>query len=201
MKKKITKAERTRQYIVESTASIFNIKGYAGTSLADLTKATGLSKGSIYGNFSSKEEVAAAAFDYNHERIAKLLRKKSAKASSFYDKLMTYAQVYDRYSAANFPKGGCPLLNTAIEADDTNPVLRDKSCAAITSWKNNLIGLLRDGAKSGEFIEPLDAEQTALSMIALIEGGMMIAKATNKPANMVAVMKTFKLLLDSLVKP
>lgn len=43
----MNKAQRTRQFIVEKTAPIFNVKGYAGTSLADMTEATGLTKGSV----------------------------------------------------------------------------------------------------------------------------------------------------------
>ena len=66
MKKFMNKAERTRQYIIEKTAPIFNKKGYAGTSLSDMTGATGLTKGSIYGNFNDKDEVALAAFDHSN---------------------------------------------------------------------------------------------------------------------------------------
>ena len=61
----MSKAEKTRQYIIEKTAPIFNRKGYAGTSLTDLTEATGLTKGSIYGNFTNKEEVATEVYIYN----------------------------------------------------------------------------------------------------------------------------------------
>ena len=60
-----TKAERTRNFIIEKTAEIFNRKGYAGTSMSDITEATGLTKGSIYGNFENKEDVALAVFEYN----------------------------------------------------------------------------------------------------------------------------------------
>ena len=59
----MSKAEKTRQFIIEKTAPIFNKKGFAGTSLSDMTEATGLTKGSIYGNFADKDEVAMAAFD------------------------------------------------------------------------------------------------------------------------------------------
>ncbi|MBL7756118.1 MAG: TetR family transcriptional regulator, partial [Chitinophagaceae bacterium] len=45
------KAERTRQHIIEKAAPFFNKKGYADTSLSDITAATGLTKGAIYGNF------------------------------------------------------------------------------------------------------------------------------------------------------
>ncbi|RZL99390.1 MAG: TetR/AcrR family transcriptional regulator, partial [Pedobacter sp.] len=71
-----SKAERTRQLIIEQTAPIFNTKGYAGTSMNDLTAATGLTKGAIYGNFENKDEVAVAAFDYNFSKITEHLKGK-----------------------------------------------------------------------------------------------------------------------------
>ncbi len=72
----LSKAERTKQFIVEKTALVFNIKGYAGTSINDLMTATGLSKGSIYGNFENKDEVAVAAFDYNFGKVISYLKHK-----------------------------------------------------------------------------------------------------------------------------
>ena len=54
----MVRSEKTKQLIIEKTASIFNKKGYTGTYLSDLTNATGLTKGSIYGNFKDKIEVA-----------------------------------------------------------------------------------------------------------------------------------------------
>ncbi len=65
-----SKAERTRKFIVERTAPIFNMKGYSGTSLTDLTAATGLTKGSIYGNFENKDDVAIARPHPALERVA-----------------------------------------------------------------------------------------------------------------------------------
>ena len=58
-----SKSSRTKQFIIEKTAPVFNAKGYAGTSINDLMIATGLTKGNIYGNFENKDEVALAAFD------------------------------------------------------------------------------------------------------------------------------------------
>ena len=67
----MTKGEQTRREIVQKAAPLFNQKGYEGTSLSDLMKATGLQKGGIYRHFSSKEELATEAFDYSWERAAK----------------------------------------------------------------------------------------------------------------------------------
>jgi len=60
----LTKSDRTRQLIVEKAAHLFNVKGYAATSMSDIIEATGLAKGGIYGHFKSKEAIASEAFDY-----------------------------------------------------------------------------------------------------------------------------------------
>ena len=61
----MSKAEKTRAFIIEKSAPVFNIKGYAGTSLNDLMLATGLTKGSIYGNFKDKDDVALSVYRYS----------------------------------------------------------------------------------------------------------------------------------------
>ena len=61
----LSKAEVTTKYILETVAPIFNQKGYAATSMDDITRATGLTKGAIYGNFKNKETLAIEAFKKN----------------------------------------------------------------------------------------------------------------------------------------
>jgi len=199
MDKSLSKSQRTRKFIIETTAPIFNTKGYEGTSMSDITEATGLTKGSIYGNFENKEEVALAAFDHNHGIIKKIITEKISKAESYHDKLMVYAIVYHSFTRkSGFVKGGCPVLNTAIEADDTNPPLRDKAANAVESWRKSIINLIKAGIIAGEFKKDIPLEQTALSIIALIEGGVMISKVTNTPANLDAVLKTVAFIIDGL---
>jgi AcrR family transcriptional regulator len=176
----MSKAERTRQYIVEKTAPIFNTKGYAGTSLTDMTEATGLTKGSIYGNFANKDEVALASFDYNHKKVVAIIHQEMEKEKTVRGKLLVYASVYENFMKLPFPKGGCPLLNTATEADDTHPLLREKVGDAITNWKNKVVGFLKEGVENKEFKMPANPDQWALTMIATIEGAIMLVKATGK---------------------
>src|SRR5579883_470640 len=114
----MSKAEKTRAFIVEKTAPIFNKKGYAGTSLTDMTEATGLTKGSIYGNFENKDEVALAAFDHNLSKVRGIISAEMDKFNTIREKLLVYVDVYENYMHYPFPQGGCPILNTAIEADD-----------------------------------------------------------------------------------
>ncbi|MBA4852626.1 TetR/AcrR family transcriptional regulator [Emticicia sp. BO119] len=195
----MSKAARTREFIIEKTAPIFNIKGYAGTSLNDITDATGLTKGSIYGNFTNKDDVALAAFDYNLQCVEEIISQEIRKQKTFQDKLLVYANVYENFLKYPFPIGGCPILNTAIEADDTHPALKEKAANAINGWKNKLISLIQKGIDAKEFRPETNAEQTALTMIAMIEGGIMITKLTGKLNYRKAVMKSVEKIIKDLV--
>lgn len=199
MENKLSKADRTRQYIIETTAGIFNTKGYAGTSMSDITEATGLTKGSIYGNFGNKEEVALAVFDYNHGKVSNVIQQRIQAAKTYHDKLMVYAQIYDQYTRSTyFPTGGCPILNTAVEADDTNSLLKDRAAKAIQRWKRNVQDLIQGGIDAGEFKEGLDVQRLALSIIAMIEGGIMISKVTNSQVCLDKIMNTVELFISDM---
>ena len=54
----LTKAERTKQFILETAAPIFNQKGISGANIDDVLSATKLTKGCLYGHFESKEDLA-----------------------------------------------------------------------------------------------------------------------------------------------
>ncbi|SFW66644.1 TetR/AcrR family transcriptional regulator [Chitinophaga sancti] len=194
----MSKAEKTRQYIVEKTAPIFNTKGFAGTSLTDMTEATGLTKGSIYGNFANKDEVALACFDFNFKKVVNIIDSAIEKEATYRGKLLVYTTIYDNFLNAPFPTGGCPVLNTAIESDDTHPSLRAKSAEAIGNWKNKIAGILNKGIEAGEFKPGLDVEQTALTFIATIEGAIMITKATGKLNYRTAILNAIENMINAL---
>jgi TetR/AcrR family transcriptional regulator, transcriptional repressor for nem operon len=174
----MTKAERTRQFIVEKTAPIFNMKGYAGTSLSDLTEATGLTKGSIYGNFANKDEVALAVFDYNLSLLNNGLSTAISSSANAVDKLLNMVDFYRSQFKSSMSRGGCPILNTAIEADDTHPLLKEKVAKSIKAWKKTIETIVTQGIDKGEIRSDVDAAQFATEFIALIEGGIMLSKAT-----------------------
>jgi len=199
MNKQFSKAERTRSFIIESTAEIFNKKGYAGTSLSDLTEATGLTKGSIYGNFENKEEVALAVFDYNQSRITQQVRAQVDAALSYQEKLLVYASFYKTLiQGGALDQGGCPILNTAVEADDTNSLLRERAAKAIANWKNALSQLIEAGMANGEFKQGIPVRQLSLSIIALIEGAIMIAQVTSDPTNMDTIMDSLEGMISQM---
>lgn len=194
----MSKAERTRQFIIEKAAPVFNTRGYAGTSLSDMTEATGLTKGSIYGNFADKDEVALECFDYTYKKVSDLIRREMEKHSSFRQKLLVYVDVYTNRGNHDLPVGGCPVLNTTVDADDTHPGLRAKAGAALLDWKERMTSLIEKGKAAGEFKPAVHSEQTALTIIAMLEGMIVVARSTGKPALAKAVINSLEDLIKQL---
>lgn len=197
----MSKAERTREYIIEKAAPIFNVKGYSGTALSDIIEATGLTKGAIYGNFDNKDEIAVAVFQYNTRNQSKRLDDACMGRKTAADTLVAITEYYRINWQTIFQRGGCPFLNAAVEADDNLPFLKKHVQGSIKSWVQRLSRIIDDGMKQGEFRKNLDATGYAYSMITLIEGGIMLAKIENNPKHIFAAMdRIVKMIREELVK-
>lgn len=194
----LTKAEKTRQFIIEKTAPIFNRKGYAGTSLSDITEATGLTKGSIYGNFKNKDEVAIAAFNYNFDLLSEWIKEKRDNEPDPIKKLKIYINVFSNFTDNPVLRWGCPVLNSATEVDDTHVDLRENVVNAIRKWHDSIVKVINDGKKNG-FIKPdVDATAFGWTLVALIEGGVMLVKVTGKTNTLNAAMNHAEKIIDEL---
>lgn len=194
----MTKAEQTKSFIIEKTAPIFNVKGFVGTSLQDLTNATGLTKGSIYGNFKNKDEVALAVFEYNRDKMIALFSSELSNKKTNREKLLAYPELYDNFFSKKFMEGGCPIMNTAIEADDTHPKLKEAANKAFLTWKKSISNIIENGKIDAEFKAETNAEESALAILSLIEGAVMITKLTGKIDSLKSIMNTLKKLINEL---
>lgn len=172
----MVRSEKTRKLIIEKTAEIFNKKGYDGTHLSDLTAATGLTKGSIYGNFKDKQEVALEAFRYNYLNLSRGFKKRIDKQDSATDKLLAFVEFFKDEHKKVFESGGCAILNAATDVDDSqNREMFREVQDALLNWRKIIENILRKGMESGE-LQSLDAVKTANRMIALIEGSIFMSK-------------------------
>jgi TetR/AcrR family transcriptional repressor of nem operon len=180
MKTKTSKSDRTKAFIIEKTAAIFNKKGFAGTSLNDLTAATGLTKGALYGNFESKEAIAAAAFDFNTASVRNSLHTRVNAEQSVIVKLLTIPTFCREHFKSLAIQGGCAILNTAVEADDNQPVLKKKVNTTIARWKKNIELTIQQGIDNKEIKPNADPAKYASIMIALFEGGVLLSKCTGE---------------------
>jgi TetR/AcrR family transcriptional regulator, transcriptional repressor for nem operon len=174
----MSKAEETRRYIIEKVASVFNMHGYAGTSMSQLTDVIGLTKGALYGNFKNKDEIARVALEYNISRITNEIFKRVSPIKNSCDKLITFAQYYDDAFDAVSQRGGCPILNAAIDSGYTELPLRDIVIRSLDNWMNTICVIIRRGIKRKEIKADVHPETFATLFVSLIEGGIMLAIVT-----------------------
>ncbi|SIR68482.1 TetR/AcrR family transcriptional regulator [Chryseobacterium sp. RU33C] len=173
----MSKAEKTKQHIIEKTATLFNTKGYISTSLSDITQATGLTKGSIYGNFENKDEVAIEVYKYNAGLLGKTLsRSFGDEYITSLDKLHAFVEFYRKNWKFVFANGGCPLMNAATEADDSFPALKNQVKRSFEQWLTKISDVIDEGQRKGEIDKKASAEQYASLFIMLIEGGILLSK-------------------------
>ena len=181
----VTKGERTRERIVAAAAPLFNQRGYAASTMSELMAATGLEKGGIYRHFGGKDELALAAFDHTlskqTERIRRLVDAERGAVERLAALARGVAAAIDRSAIA----GGCPLLNTAVEADDGHhPVhveLRKRARAGIRRMIDSAHRIIVAGVDAGEIAASIDARAEAESLVAGVEGAVMLAKLFDEP--------------------
>src|ERR1700761_9643406 len=166
-KTSVTKGERTRQKIVETAAVLFNQRGFTGCSMGDIVEATGLEKGTLYGHFSTKEELALLAFDYAWKDTSDKRLRNIDAVSDAVDKLKLHVDNY--VNTPSFP-GGCPLVNCAVDADDGNLALRTRVKKALKGWEDLLATIVADGQSAGEINLEIDPYSVANLLISTLEG-------------------------------
>lgn len=177
----MSKSEKTRAFIIEKTASVFNKKGYTGTSLNDITEVTGLTKGAVYGNFGNKDEVALAAFNYNVSQLNASLGAFIKQQQTPTAAIFAFTEFYRIHYKLIFKKGGCPIQNAAIEADDLVTFLRKDIRKSIENWLKMLSTLIKNGQALGTFKKVCIPENYASLFISLLEGGILLGKTMNNP--------------------
>ena len=170
----MSKGEETRQRIVAEAAKLFNQRGFEGASMSDLMEATGLEKGGIYRHFSDKEEIAATAFDYAWRAAMEARMNNLDAIPNSVDRLKQFVRNFvERRSSV---PGGCPLLNTAIDSDDGNPVLRERVLNALRAWRRRLGAMIRIGIEGNEIRRGVDPKKLATLVISTLEGALMISR-------------------------
>jgi len=169
----MSKGEHTRHRIIAQAAPLFNQRGYEGCSIQDIMAATGLEKGGIYRHFESKEELAAEAFDYAWTFSSSRRRQNLDEIPNHADRIKQH--IANFVSRTGLP-GGCPLLNTAVDSDNGNPVLRERVRKALRNWQTMLRNVLEEGVKAGTIRAGVDATATANRIIGSLEGAMLISR-------------------------
>ncbi len=174
-----TKAERTTAYIIETVAPVFNKHGYIGTSMSDLTEATGLTKGALYGNFENKEALALSAFEYNSKILLNALDDVFSVSGTSLDKLANLTNFYKKYDVFTLPMGGCPVLNVGVDAQHNNKLLAAAAKETIKEIEGKIALVLENGVNKEEIKIPVTPLQFAKQLYTMIQGAIAMSTITS----------------------
>lgn len=179
----MSKGELTRERILARSAQLFNLRGYAGSSLADIMHETGLEKGGIYNHFASKEQLAVEAFDYACGLVQQRVGQVLAGKRNAIERLLAIVTVFQAMIEDPLVAGGCPVLNMAIETDDANEVLRERARAAMDDWRGTIYRIVSKGIERQEVRTGIDADEVASIMISTLEGAIMLSNLYKDPVH------------------
>ncbi len=154
--------------------------------MADISEATGLEKGGVYNHFDSKDALALEAFDYAFGLIRKRLDTAVASEPDPLRRVHAILDVYRDVARKPLVPGGCPILNTATEADDTHPALRERARRAMDYWRGLVAAAAEEACRAGR-LEPGAAAMLGTFLTAALEGGVMLSRLYRDPAHMLAV--------------
>ncbi len=191
------KGEKTRQRIIEQAAPLFNQGGMGGCSMQDILRATGLTKGGLYRHFSSKEELAAECLKFS---LALVFQARSGNASQIPNAIDKLRYLVDRFVSTPSPlKGGCPLMNAAVDSDDGDAQLRKLSQEGLRAWKTRLLLILKEGMERGEVASEADPVRVVNTVIAILEGSLLISRIERTSSAMEDARLHLNALFDQLV--
>nr|WP_199001702.1 TetR family transcriptional regulator [Flavobacterium sp. ASV13] len=169
----------TSEFILDKVAPIFNKQGYIGTSLTDITNATGLTKGAIYCNFTNKEDLALKSFQLNISLAITPLFKLVANTQGSINKLYAITNYHRSYYDLVKDRGGCPMLRAGIDTKFINPLLFKTAQNLSQKFSAGLTNIIQEGIANDEIQHNTDPVKYAKIFLSLIEGSSLLAFTHN----------------------
>jgi TetR/AcrR family transcriptional repressor of nem operon len=194
----LTKAERTKQFILETAVPLYNEKGISGVSIDDVLEATKLTKGCLYGHFENKEDLSEQVIDLSLKMVSDKIRSAVYNGKTIKAKIFAFLDFY-KNPIQTYISGGCPIFNTAVEADDNYPFIKEKVAKVFRNGQEEITALLQAGISNGEFSNTLDPVVFAFKLVASVEGGIVMCRVMSTAKPMQGLIKSLKSELEQYV--
>ena len=175
----LTKSEHTKLHILQTVAPIFNKNGYAATSMNDITNASGLTKGAIYGHFKNKETLSISAFKYNVKQMMSKISEHLSLSNSPIQKLYLISDFYRDYYTFSKQLGGCPVLNVGVDANNQNTLLLENVRIVVEKIQDQVAAIIEDGIEIEEISSEINAMQYAKRLDTMIQGAIFMTYTMN----------------------
>lgn len=189
--------EHTRKLILESASILFNTQGYKATSISDITSKAGITKGAIYKHFKDKSELEKECLISMTNTVFNDVTTRITEATDAKSKLCGILDYFSEYRRNPPVEGGCPLMNAAIEVDDSDPVLKEVVSNIMTGLQKGIAKVIQNGIDRNQLQKVIDVNEYSTMIYSAIEGGIMMMKVTDNDANLMAVIKFLKRDIES----
>ena len=171
MRKTKEEAEKTRQDLLKAALSVFSQKGYAATTLEDVAKEAGVTRGAIYWHFGSKAELYSALLEEYSARGSEIVQVAVAEGGSMVEILH---RIFVRLLTA---VENDPALRAVMEINlfktEYSPELSDTLSKQVENGRILLTGIaqaMEQGIAAGELRSDMEAEDLARAFIAFQNG-------------------------------
>ncbi len=167
----------TRERLVQSTQELLWERGYVGTSPRAILDRADAGQGSLYHYFSGKAELAEVAVQRSAEQLRAAAEEQFSGPGTAIERVTAWL-LREREVLR-----GCPVCRlTADPQIVADPQLRRPVGQTLEWLHRRLTDLLAEGQANGELVQDLDAEQTAATIVAVLQGGYVLARAANSTA-------------------
>lgn len=183
--------------ILEAAARLINRRGYAGASISALVASTGFEKGGLYNHFASKELLAVAAFDLANDRMTQFFTQRLRGVAAGLAYLRGFVEAFASHARDPVIDGGCPIANTAVDADDGLPALRERVVAVVQRQRHRLASHVQIAIDTGELCD-CDPVDVADAIFATLEGTAMFARVLRSTEFVDAAVRCVHDYLDRL---
>ncbi|KUI47799.1 TetR family transcriptional regulator [Mycobacterium sp. GA-1199] len=169
--------DRSRAALIDTAALLFRRQGYAATGVNQILELAEVKAGSLYHHFpEGKQQLAAAVVARVGADIEQRLRDLLATEAPVPDLIDGWLDLMASGLTSD-PRDGCPIEPIATESVDASALVRQASATAFAGWRRAIAERLHADGSAQD-----DAEQTALALIALIEGALILGRIAGDTA-------------------
>ncbi|MCA9262784.1 MAG: TetR/AcrR family transcriptional regulator [Planctomycetales bacterium] len=172
-------------------------RGYGGTSVDVICERCGVSKGSFFHHFCSKEEAAQESLKFWMASMkAKAAESGYAEATDPVQRLMLYLDWFAQFIGSPDAPPGCLLGTLALELSDTHEAIRTIASQCFAGWIGELANMIQ--AAMGDD-EPARSRELAEHFVSSLEGGLLLAKTREDKSVVARNVVHFRHYLESLL--
>jgi AcrR family transcriptional regulator len=169
--------------VVAAVRDEFWLRGYAATSVDDLTAATGLGKGSLYGAFGDKHGLYLRALDeYIGSALESIRAQLGDSRYSAYDRLTRHIRAQVKAIAADKSRRGCLMAKSAAELSASDDAVDKAIERAYATWIAELADCISEAQRDGAVDKKQNPQALATTLMAFMRGQEALHKGGAKPA-------------------